>query len=676
MSDFVTVYDQDMNILGTLENASGISYNLVHNDLYTASFSLPSDDERNALCQAHNFVSLPEDTRDIGLYRIVSMPNGDEVSQGGMKTYNLEHVIATLLDDPLFGYHEIGGTYIYTADVIRYILSFQEVKRWQLGICEFNDQFMYKFENDTLLTALLSLGDVILDPFTWDFDTSTTPWTVNLRRADTTPGCGIYYMRNMTGITKSWDASMLVTRLFLLGYGEGINQLTVKDVNGGKYYIDTDTIGKWGIKKSVFVDARIEDPRTLLARGKAIAEGLKNPYYSYTATAIDLARITKFSWDNFMPGKLVHVEDGEHGVTFEARIVSIAKGDLKGRPGEITLTIANATRDVADSINKLANRMGINELYSQGATNLFGLQFADNADATHPAIFRFYIPRECVRINKMLLSWSAAAFRAYSTGAASGGASTSTSGSGGGSQQTSSGGGGQTKTSSAAGATTLSADSRVVSLDKVTGSALGAEGGSMPNTGSSGTLYTGGGSGSTGANGTAYTSYNAHVEGSTHRHSVEGHTHSAGSHTHTVPGHTHPMYHYHMFSHSHTIPGHTHSIGNHSHTLTVDSHTHSVNIPEHSHSVTIPSHTHAILYGIYEGGRASSWSVRVDGTLVPAAQVKPTEMDLTPWLAKDADGKITRGTRHTVEIIPNSLTRIEADLFVQTFIQSVGGGDF
>ena len=56
--------------------------------------------------------------------------------------------------------------------------------------------------------------------------------------------------------------------------------------------------------------------------------------------------------------------------------------------------------------------------------------------------------------------------------------------------------------------------------------------------------------------------------------------------------------------------------------------------------------------------------------------VKASEMDIVQYLAKDGDGKITRGTWHEIKIVPDSLTRIEANLFVQTFVQSVGGGDY
>ena len=156
---------------------------------------------------------------------------------------------------------------------------------------------------------------MLTEEYTWEFDTSSgsgteaDPWIVSLRRADGAPGCGIHYMRNMVGIEKTMDASTLVTRLYLLGYGEGVNQLTIRDVNGGVPYVEADTVSKWGVKCSVYADTRIEDAALLKARGLAVLEKYKNPYVTYTASAIDLARLTGHSWDSYMPGKLVTVMD-------------------------------------------------------------------------------------------------------------------------------------------------------------------------------------------------------------------------------------------------------------------------------------------------------------------------------------------------------------------------------
>lgn len=170
-------------------------------------------------------------------------------------------------------------------------------------------------------------------------------------------------------------------------------------------------------------------------------------------------------------------------------------------------------------------------------------------------------------------------------------------------------------------------------------------------------------------------------ESGTHNHKMAAHTHPM-EHTHSVPSHVHSMSHVHNFSHSHNvvavvnIPAQDITIPAHSHVFETSDHTHSVSIEAHTHDFTLADHTHEIVYGIYEGGTASSVTLKVDGNTVPASAIKSDEMDIVAYLAKDEDGKITRGTWHEIEIVPNGLTRIEANLFVQAFVQSVGGGDY
>ena len=139
--EYLSVYDQDGAMLAVLDSADKIGYELKHNDLWTGSFSLPANDPKNSFCQAHNLVKLPDGSRDTGLFRIVGMPNGEETGLGSVKTYSLEHVIATLLDDVLFGYHEVGGTGVNTRAVMQYILDRQTTARWRLGTVAFTDYF-------------------------------------------------------------------------------------------------------------------------------------------------------------------------------------------------------------------------------------------------------------------------------------------------------------------------------------------------------------------------------------------------------------------------------------------------------------------------------------------------------------------------------------------------------
>jgi hypothetical protein len=122
-----------------------------------------------------------------------------------------------------------------------------------------------------------------------------------------------------------------------------------------------------------------------------------------------------------------------------------------------------------------------------------------------------------------------------------------------------------------------------------------------------------------------------------------------------------------------TIGAHTHTIGSHRHSM---SHNHEVTINSHTHSVTIDSHTHDPVLGIYEGTTASSVTVKVDGNAVPSGAIIDGEFDAIPYLDKDANGKITRGTWHDIEITPNTNTRIVANLHVKTFVRSVSGGNY
>ena len=45
-------------------------------------------------------------------------------------------------------------------------------------------------------------------------------------------------------------------------------------------------------------------------------------------------------------------------------------------------------------------------------------------------------------------------------------------------------------------------------------------------------------------------------------------------------------------------------------------------------------------------------------------------------MSADEDGRIQRGQWHVIELVPDQLTRIEANLYAQCFIQSLGGGDY
>mgnify|MGYP000321938243 CR=1 FL=1 len=611
------VFDRNMRRLAYLDNALAVGYALETNSLWSATFTLPADDKKNAYCAPLNFVEIFDGDERIDLFRIIG--EDLERSDGATRYYNCEHVLATLISDVLFQYHQCGGSGVKTADVLNYILARQTRQNWKLGDCDFKRYFEYNWENSTLLAALFAVPECFDSEYLWSWDTTVYPWTLSLTMPTDALKSEIRYAKNMTNIKKTTDATSIANRVYALGYGEGVNQLTIESVNGGVPYVeDALSIERYGLCATILVDSRYEIAENLKAYAEQILAGLKEPYVSYEIGAIDLHRLTGDSFSKFRPGEVVRVVDEADGINLRTRIVRVEKSDAEGDPGNVTVTIANKTQDIAGSISNLQSRALIGETYAQGATNQQIYNFSDNADTTHPAKLQLYISGSVVRINKMLLNVEFEAFRAYEKTVKSGGGQTTSSG--GASTATSSSGGGTSKSTSNGGGSTVTSQS----------------GGSSSET-----------AGNIGDYNTNDVTAN---DGKQHHHQLI-HTHSI-----SIPGHTHKV-----------------SVPAHSHDFSIGEHSHSVNIPNHTHSTK--DHTHEIEFGIYEGQRASKATIKVDGKEIPA-QTSYSNIDIVEFLATDDSGKIRRNAWHTIEILPDNMSRIVGAVFAQTFCNSRGGGDY
>ncbi|SDC70275.1 phage minor structural protein, N-terminal region [Paenibacillus sp. UNCCL117] len=659
----ITVYDNQMRKVAYLENAFNIGYDMPFNAMWNAQFSLPANDPKTVECKPLYFVEVYDGRERIELFRIasqtVSRSQGNQVI-----TYKCEHVLITLLDDLLYRYHTVGNLGYYTLDALQYILSKQSVKRWQLGTVNFTRQFEYNWENETLLAALWSVVKPFTEPFEWKFDTTVYPWRLNLVEPPKNVETYIRYGVNMQGIEKTVDPTSLCNRIYGFGYGEGVNQLTFESINGGLPYIeDTASQAQYGLVSRVLTDRRIEYPETLLARCEAYLEEYKHPKVSYRVMASDISKLTDTPIYKFYPGCIVRVQDKALGIDFMARVVRKSKRDMLGRPGEVELEIANRVQTLFDSMAAIQTRLQINELYAQGATNLDSHDFADNCDPTHPAVLRFRIDEQAVRINKVLLSYKSEAFRGYNRpiqaapAVSSGPSSKTTTASGGG--QTS--GASSTTTTASGGATTSGPSSKTTT----------ESGGAVVETNSNNQIVTP----------SISPIDNTNVSGH-HDHGIDSGVQlmtvgggyvtwvPSGTHTHQQYLHAHKINlppHVHEMDHTHTIGSHVHNM---EHTHQIAAHTHEM---DHTHQ--IPAHNHEMEYGIFEGPTPSAVTVKVDGVIIPGTGTNMDDIDIIPFLSKDGGGKINRGW-HTVEVIPNSLGRIVASINTKLFCQSRGGGDY
>lgn len=622
------ILDVNRQNVAYLENAYSVSYEKEINKIATASFKLPLNDSKNEKIKHLQYVEIIDDDNEyIGLFRI--MPTQTVVSESEQSvTYQCNHVLTTLMDSVMFKYHEISPN-TSTREVLEYLLNLQKVKHWRLGTCDFTRYFQYSWENvNGIVDAIFSVPKAFDEDYMFTFDTTSYPWTLNLIQPPTAPTCYIHESLNLKGLKIESNPNQMINRIYPLGIGEGVNQLNIKKVNptGQAYIENAQSIIDNGMIEYIWVDRRFTDARLLMQSAQSLLTKFSQPIVSWETDAIDLI---KASTDKKIPqmtklrvGNVVRLSTEKFGIV-NLRILKESKSDVFGDPGNIKLSIGNVMNDLGTTQADIERKIEINQLYSQGATNILNYDKADNADEQYPVKFRIYIDDDVVKINTCELTFETTKFRAYSkTLKASGKVVKSTSSGGGSVQSTTSQAAGQsTQTSSANGThrhRVFVYDSVVNHnwKDDVTANVFYGYNRSMP-------IYIQGSS----RPGDIYTDQ------------------AADNHTHTV-----------------TTPSHTHNV--------------SITIPNHTHNIDIPEHTHDIQYGIYEDSNvADRVTITIDGNTIPGTDTSKERFNIVEYLSKSTDGTINRGW-HEIKMTPNKRARIEAQITMRVFIKSQLGGEF
>ena len=736
MADFLNIYNMDRRKTAVLQNAFDITETQELNKIYTLDFQIPATDEKVKYILPFHFVRFGDKGE---LYRIIKISYDN--SDTSILSVSCEHVIAVLCDELMFGAVQYGGGTIKTSNVISFLLSKQKTQNWILAECDFDRRFEYLWEQENILNALYGIPKEFTKAYKWTFDTTVYPWRLSLKAIDATihPEYYIRAKRNLLSSGTAQDYTGVCTRIYPLGYGEGVNQLGIKEINNGLPYLQSPAaiVAEYGIKEKVLVDRRFEDAESLKSYAQTMLDGLQTPSMTRSFDVVDLYPLTSQAIDRAEVGKICRMT-GDDTIAYITKTKRVLD-----EPGNLEIDLSTKATDVASAIADFAERVRIETVYAQGATQLYQHSKDANATPTKGMVMSLYFPAEMRQINKVLLRLKLGSFRSYSQTTKAGGGSTATSSSGGGSIATSSSGGGSIATSSSGGGSTATSTSGGGST--ATSSDGGAQGSTSTSGGGNINVTLSGSAEETedpNWKGSPYTDTaepDAHVNhagehehdlgnvsGSTdqiaipldntgtywHRHSIESfsgyatsngrHNHDAyvDAHNHTIPRsslkHTHKVNitvksntpgqvgfaHSHTFSvgnHTHTIqiPSHTHDvvIPSHTHDVSIPNHTHDVSIPNHTHDVSIPNHTHEIEAGIFESGNPTGFSIYVDGTYIATINATSYNADIATWLL-DKDNQIPRNSWIDIEIRPNDLAYVQSSVFIQGFVQSRGGGNY
>ena len=636
----------------TLENATKIGYERVTNDLWYAHFTMPEKDPKNEHIKLLQFIEVYDDLKGeyIGLFKV--MPKLTKIDRSNeTATYTCEHVISLLIGATLFQYHQLSN--YTTKAVLEYLIDQQHTKHWKLGEVDFTRYFHYSWENENLLSAIFSVPQAFDEQYRWTWDTQSYPFTLNLKKVSTTPAAKIEEGYNLEGIEIEENPNSLWNRIYPLGSGEGVNQLTIKEVNNGVPYVeDVQSIQRNGLYERTWVDRRFEDAEHMKATAEQMLETWSEPIVSWKIQAIDLSSVTGLKLDELVEGKIVRLSLDDYG-DVDLRIVSEKKPDIYGRPQAIQLQLENLSEDITSDIAGIQRKQQINELYSQGATNILNFTFQDNCDDKQPARIPIYIDDDVVNINTIELTFRTKKFRAYSGVTEGGGSLVKSTSSGGSTTRSTTSGGSVSKSTASGGSTTQT--STVNGQSTQTSSANGSHRHVMFQTTGNSSLgevgvnaaAAGGVVFQLGTNTPTMTNIETFSAADNHSHSVE------------TPAHSHDV----------EIPAHTHG-------FEIPNHSHEVVIPNHVHEIQIPDHTHEIKHEIVEASvGASSVGITVDGNPVPHTSTTGNRINLIDFMSKDSGGQVTRG-QHEILITPDTLARIEADVILRVFIRSQIGGVF
>jgi len=267
-------------------------------------------------------------------------------------TVQLEHAITTLKDRILFGEvkpSDITGNKkdkeCTAAQAIRYILSKQSA--WTLGTCEFTDSNPYTFDGDTLYDALESVSDSLEDCW-WDYDFSSYPFKISLKKKSSLLGTVLRPGRNLTAVTKTVDRTGMYTRFYPIGKD---------DLHIDGNYVERNT-GTYGVISKTETDSSIDDKAALKKWANGKLKRHAEPVVTVDVDALELSRETGEPLDRIVLGRKCMMPLAEFDTEILETVTAISYGDKIHQPDVARVTLANKKTDATRILGDSAKRSG------------------------------------------------------------------------------------------------------------------------------------------------------------------------------------------------------------------------------------------------------------------------------------------------------------------------------
>ena len=262
------------------------------------------------------------------------------------RTVQLEHVIATLRDELLFG--EITtraisrGSTASAEAALRYVLGRQSI--WVLGDFEFTRSLPYSFNNSTIYAAVETICST-LDGWRWEYDLTALPFKLHIRKKRSDVGSEMRSDRNLLTLKRTVDRSSMYTRF----YPVGARNMHIQ----GDYVSKNENL--YGVVSKTETDQSITNRDMLRSWAEDRLNRHCEPQVTVTISALELSAATGEALDRIRLGYICRVPLPEYGTTILERVTRLNWADKIREPERVTVTLANQLLDVANIIRQISS---------------------------------------------------------------------------------------------------------------------------------------------------------------------------------------------------------------------------------------------------------------------------------------------------------------------------------
>ena len=316
--------------------AVSCSLDLSVTDLPKATITIPSVDE---IPSTHDFIEIFTEHGSAGIFRVVS----STYRYGQTCQLQLIGAADTLSDD-IWPASEDEATRT-VSQWIQLILSKQNTRRWQFGSCALSASLKMKVNYGELWTMLEECRNV-RPGYRWQYNFSTSPWTLSLVKMPDTVSGEFRVTRNVESAQITVSDQQMCNRLIF----------TVTDGNDGDpvvtTYNNTTSQQKYGIRTRC-TDIKTDEIPTGMTAAQYAQQLLSEhavPDFSIQINGSDLSTLTGMDLDHFELGYLCRAVLPEYGEAVEERIVALSYPNVISEPHSVRVSLSTQLGDITGSI--------------------------------------------------------------------------------------------------------------------------------------------------------------------------------------------------------------------------------------------------------------------------------------------------------------------------------------